>query len=366
MDKIASIPRYNRLHDISPSNVASSVVVGISRVAAQATLKLSLALSVGLFAMPALRTGAAGIASVNQTKGHAVANGAVGDELPQLIETPAVVLSPLRLSQPYPVSDARKVFEFQFSTGAFSRFNEVLRNLVVGIASETSLTARELFKVALSRPRAAPLQVGSQLGIALAGRFYKRAAIVVAIRVGRQVFDAEVYTERARRFLRRLVSKLAVQVDVPLALLSPDELPTLDTLSSAQEVPLIPADLERDREPPVNRGQRDNFVLDFDAEDALVIVNRGGLEAAGTFPLALADSRYSPDRKVGTQAKLSPYVLVGQLLQGKLREVLLRSSDSQNMVARCRKSVYRPAQALSLARSGYQFAADAQEAHNYG
>jgi hypothetical protein len=364
--------RYNRLHDISPSNIASSVKVGISRVAAQATFKLRLALAVGFLAVPARRRGARRVASVNQTKRHAVTNGAILHKFPELVEAPTVVLSPtltlklrtLRLSQPYPVTNATQIFELQFSAGAFSRLDEVLCNLVVGITPKTRFFTRNFLQPTLSRTSAALLQART---VAL-----KLLALVLnlcprkrfAVGGGGNLSDTKVYAERTRRFLGRFVSKLALQVDVPLALLPSDKLPALNGERGAQEVPLIPADFEWDREPTINGGQGDSFVLDLDREDALVIVNGRGLETPCSLALALPDSSYSPHRKVGTKPKLSPDVLIRQLLEVVLVKTLRFPGNSQDVVTRRCKSINRPAQTLGLTRLGYQFATHAQEGHS--
>jgi hypothetical protein len=315
--------------------------------------------------MPARTTGARGVASVNQAKRYAVTNGTVLYKRSQLVEAPTVVLSPLRLSQPYPVANTRKVFELQFAPGAFSRFNEALRNLVVGIAPETRFSTRNLLQPTPSRAGTAFLQARTVALELLAGLFNVGSRKRFAVGGGGYLRYAEVYAQCARRLRRRFVGKLALQVDVPLALSASDKLSALDREGGAQKVPLIPADFERDSQPPVNRGQRNGFVLDLDRKDTLVVVNRGGLEAACALPLALPDSGYGPDRKVGAKAKLRADVLVGQLLEMVLVKALRLPSDSQDVVARRRKSVYCPTQAFGLTWLGYQLAAHAQEGHNY-
>jgi hypothetical protein len=321
-----------------------------------------LAFSVGFLAMSAFIACARGIASANQTKHHTVPDGAVLNKTSQLEKAPTAVPSPLRLSQPYPVPDAAQIFELQFSTGAFSRFNEMLCNLVVGVFSKACFSTSYLLQPALSRPRAALLQARavSQVLLALVLDFYARKRFT--IRSSGDIGYTEVNTEQARRLLWCFIGKLALQVDVPFALTA-HKLAALNTLSSSQKVLLIPAYLHRDGQAPVHSSQRNGFIFNLDAQDALVIVNRRGLETARALAFAFADSGYGPDCKIGAKTKLAPYVLVRQLLQGELRKVPLCPSDSQNVVARCRELVNRLAQALRLTQGGYQLTANAQEGH---
>lgn len=359
MDGTTSNPRYNRLHDISPSNVAGGIVVGISRIAAQTALKLRLTFSVGPFAMSTHRTGARRVASVNQTKRHAALDGAVFHKLSQLVEAPTAVLRPLRPSQPYPFADARKVFELQLASSAFGRFNEVLGNLVVGIAAESRLFPRDLLESALGRTGAALLQARTVALVLPAFVLDLSARKGFAVGGSSKLHYAEVNTQSALGFFWRFILKPALQMDVPLALSASDKLTPLNGESGAQKVPLIPADFEGDSQPAIHSRERDGFVGNLDAQDALVVVNRSSLKSTRPLAFALANSGYGPHRKVGAEAKLSPNILVGQLLQGELGEVLPFSGDLQNVVTRRRKPVDRPAQALGLTRLGYQLATHA-------
>lgn len=363
MCRLRHNPRYNWLHDLSHSDVLGGVVVGVSRVAAQATPKLRLVLSVGLLAMSTRTTRAASVTSVDQAKRYAVTNGAVFDKLPQLEKAPTAVLSPLRLFQPYPVADAREVLELDFASGAFSRFNEVLGNFVVRVGSKAILFSRHFLQSALSRRGAALLQVRTMVKELLPLLFDLSARKGLTVGGRRNLGDAKVNAERTRRLLRRLVGKPALQMDVPLSLLASDKLPALNGEGGTQEVPLIPANFKRDGQSPVYRCQRERFIPDLDAKDALVIVNTGRLKAARSLSLPFPDPSNSPHSQVRRQSKLSTDVAVGQLLEGELVERIRFPRNPQNVVARRRKSVHGPAQAFGLTRLGYQLTAHAQEGH---
>lgn len=353
--------RYNWLHNLSHSNIARGVVVGVYRVAAQATLKLRLALAVSFLAMPALRIGAGRIASVNQTERYAVTNGAVLNKTSQLEKAPTAVLSPLRPSQPYPVTNPAQILELQFASGAFSRFNEVLCNLVVRVGSETSFFPRYFFQSALSRTRAALLQTRAVVKELLPLLFYLGSAKNFAVGSRSYLGNTKVYAKRAVRLSRCFVGKLALEMDIPTTFLPSNKLPALNRLGSFKQVSLVVTDGERHFQPPVNRSQAHRLI--FKGQDALVVVNRRGLKAACTLPLSLADPSDSPHCQVSRQAELRADVVVGQLLEAELVKAVRLPCYFQNVVTRRCKSVNRAAQALGLTRGGLNFTAHAQEGY---
>jgi len=229
MNRLRFNPLYNWRLDGRHSYVLGSIKIGVCRVVAQATLKLRLAFAIGLFAMPALATRPGSIGRVNQTKRHAVTNGAVLNKTQELVERPSYVLSPLRLFRPYPLIDAAQVLELYLSGGAFSRFNEVLGNLVVPVSPKTGLSTRDFFQPAFSRAGAALLQARAVVKELLALRFNLCARKRLAIGGGRYLSEAKVNAERTCRLGGRFISKLALQMNVPTSgLLSSDELPALD------------------------------------------------------------------------------------------------------------------------------------------
>ena len=354
-------PLYNRRLDGRPSNVASSIKVGISRVVARATLKLCLAFAVAFFAIPTRATSARGIASANQTKRYAVSNGAMFDKLSKLVEAPTAVLCPLRLPEPYPFAYTRKVFEFYLASGALSRFNEGLSNLVVGIASKTRLFTRHFLEPSFGAASPAHLQTRAVRLKLSALLFYLSATKRFTFRGGSNVFNPEVYSERTVRFLWRCIFKPALEVDIPFALCTSNKLPALNGLRGAEQMPLIVTDSQRHLQATINGREAKHLV--FERKDALVVVNRSGFEAARALALTLTYASNRSDCKVRTQSVPLTNIRVAELLQRELGKVVLCPRYLQYVVTcRC-KCIHRAAQAFGLTRSGLNLAAHATEGH---
>ena len=348
---------HDGLHDGSPSYVLSGVNIRMSGVAALDTAKRSLRLPVSSLPAPATGAGARGVGRVNERERYAIPDAPVFDKLPKLGKGPSRVLCSPRLSEPCPLSDVRQVFKLDAPRGAFSRFNKSFCDAVVFVFAKASLTTREFFEVPLSRFRTLALERRPKGSVPLPGRFDFGTAVAVAIGVGCKVFNAKVHAQSAVRRSRCFIGKAALQVDVPLAFLPSDELPALNRESGFEQVPLIVADSERHLKPTVYRRQTKRLILN--RQDALVIVNRRSFEPTCTLPLPLADPSDSPNREVSRQPELSPNIVVRRLLQSELVEGVQFPRNSQNVVARRRKSVNRAAQALRLTRARLNFAAHA-------
>lgn len=354
-------PRNYRLQDISPGDIPCSVYVSMFSMTARLTKKLSLAFAVALVAMSTHRTGTGRVARVNQAKRHAITDAPVCNKLPKLVEAPTMMLCPLRLSKPCPIPNTAQIFKLDFSGCALCRFNEGSSNLVVGVASKTCFSTCYFLESTFSRTCAARLQACSVVLILLAFSFNIRTRKAHAVRGGGDVIHAKVYAQSSVRFLRRLVSKAALQVDIPLAAPPSNELTTLDRLSGSKQVPLVVTNRQRHLEASVNGSQAKHFV--FKAKNTLVIIYRRCLKATRALPFALTDPCNSSNSKVGAQVMPLPNIRVAEFLQGKLRKVVFGSRYLKHVITRGRKSINGAAQAFGLTRTRLDFAAHATEGH---
>ena len=94
----------------------------------------------------------------------------IGDEDPQLVEGPTVTTAPLRFLPGFLVgalADARQLFQGDGTTGAEGRANQVLADLVVGLALKTGFTPRQPCQ---KLPASAPRTSGAFRGFPLQGR----------------------------------------------------------------------------------------------------------------------------------------------------------------------------------------------------
>jgi hypothetical protein len=93
--------RDNRLHDNSPRDIDSRVVVRRCSVSTGHTEEVRLTLAIGFFTVSALMTGAACIARINDMHLHPSQSGFIGKELAKLSKGPRTMARALRPSQPF-------------------------------------------------------------------------------------------------------------------------------------------------------------------------------------------------------------------------------------------------------------------------
>lgn len=187
--------RYDgRVDKRPPADILRSIGVRGHNKPAGLTDELSLALAVGLFAMPALRARAARVAWVNRYCCNSGELGFVLDKSAKLSKGPLAMSRTLRPSNRGPLADALQVFE-TYSSVAFCGFRyEPLRDYVVGVALEAPLFARELLKVALGRFRTRSLELGADTFVALARLLNLLRGVCVTIGVSNDVDHSEVNT----------------------------------------------------------------------------------------------------------------------------------------------------------------------------
>lgn len=120
--------------------------------------KLIPGLPVGLLAMPANATSAAGVAGVNGNDRHTDGNRLVGDERAELIERPTLHAIPLRLASGSPRADAGQVFDRDGTLRVFGLGNDSLTDAVVLVGPESTLLLSDLAEPAACRLGAALVQ----------------------------------------------------------------------------------------------------------------------------------------------------------------------------------------------------------------
>ncbi len=355
-------PQVRACYSAPATDIDSREVVGVPNEAARPTHKLCLRYAVGFLAVPTGGAGAGSIARVNEGQGYSGAFGLVPELLAQVEKRPAMQGGTLRLSQPYPSTDARKVFQGNAASGAFSLFHNAFAERVVGMVGKTGLLAAELFQAALSPLGGLLLELLAKAAVAVADAVQVRTRVAFAVGVRRYLDDAQVNPEHSRGGQDGRVVELAPQVDVP-RIAAPHQLAALDAFGGAKQMALIPGDVHRDFGPPVHGAEADHLVPDVHRKDALVVVNRRSLEAASPVALALSHAGNGPDSKVGAEAVGFPKLAVHQFLKGELVPGVLPTRHLQSVVAGIRKLVHRAGQLFGCARIGYQFASHGQEGH---
>ncbi len=357
-----SYPRV-RLDDNSPArNVASRNVVCGPRVPAGYATKKRLRWTVGPLSVPTGGTLPGSVTGIDKDHRYSSPLRFVLDLLDQVTERPAMQRSPLGLPEPYPFANPLEVFQGNTAPGALSLGYDAFADTVVEVVGEAPLFARKLFQTTLGRLGALLLQLLPESPVAVSDRVQVLARVGLAVRVGGDVDDTQVDPQEALRVKDGRILILAPQVDVPGAP-PPDQLTTLDAFGSAKQLALILSDMHGDFHSPVRGGEADHFVRKVHREDALVVVNAGGLEAFCLTPLTLANPGDGPHSEVSGETKPLPKLMVDRAVEGELIPQVVPTGYLQGVVAGIGELVHRASELLSRTRIRYQFAPHRQEGH---
>lgn len=154
--------------------------------------KFRLALTVGLVAVAALATSAAGIARVNQDDGNASQFRFVGDELAELAERPAGVPSPLLLPNRCPFADASQVLEADAAPGALGGSDDLFTDAVVLVSAEEGFLSSGAAETLLSSAGAGGFQPAPLALVLPPGALNSGACEYLRVTAGGEIGDAEI------------------------------------------------------------------------------------------------------------------------------------------------------------------------------
>ena len=229
----ATISRINRPVDIGPScNVRRADDIGVSGVPTALTNKLSLRLTVALFAVSALWTSTASVSRINRLKRDAREPTFVLEKSPEFKKRPACQVIPHRFFNLYPFGYPCQIFSSDAQTVVFSGGNDSLTDHVIYVFGKTGFFARKLLKLALSRLRTALLQAFAKASILTAYPFNLCAAVGLTIRGRCNFYNTHINAKvalnlfrcRVRDAARRQKKELTPDVNqVRLALLELQE-----------------------------------------------------------------------------------------------------------------------------------------------
>ncbi len=155
-------PRYNGQVDGYPiSDIQSSNGISRSREPATDTRKKVSIRSIQFGNGMAMRTFLRSISRVNINEPYTGKVGFVFNKIPELVETPRVVSASLRLSNGCPLPDTSQIFNGNQGFGVFCLSDNLLRDTVVNVPVESSLTFPDLLQMAFRRLRSDPLKCRS-------------------------------------------------------------------------------------------------------------------------------------------------------------------------------------------------------------
>src|SRR5262245_41664069 len=238
--------------------------------------------------MIAFRTSLARVTRVYWLHFHSGQRRLVFNIASQLRKCPLTHAISLLLPEPYPASDAFKVFDGHSSSGVCSFRNDPLCNPMVGIRFKSSLSTGERFQFSFSVqwPKACSfllcrfsLKRSFHFFIMLSCSFHIISLMRLAVAVNCEIYDAEIHSDEIGRRLRRHIGRLNGHKQKPLAVLALYQIAL--AVFSVESLGLILAHDNRNDGSAFERQQR-NTVNSFESHQALVIRN------AGVFPEARA------------------------------------------------------------------------------
>ncbi len=188
-------PTISRVDIGFGSQVESRVLIGVRGEIAVLAQKLSLALTVGLRAVAALRTGSAGVARVNEDHANAGQMRLVRHERLKLMKSPAGMLRPLLTINRDALPNALEIFKNDYGSGAFGFSNEFLADPVILVSTKVTLVSPDLTQSAPGRLGADVVQSGPPLDVALPDLFHLLPGENLAGGIGSQIHDTKVYPQ---------------------------------------------------------------------------------------------------------------------------------------------------------------------------
>lgn len=214
--------------------------------------------AIRLLTMATLTARAAGIPRVYQMQRHASPGGFVGEELAQLEEGPGMPLVALFVANRYPFSNPTQVFESQCLARDESFEYQGLRDTVIDVFLKAALTARILAQTAFGVLRVDLLQPLAPGVVALASLLHLSITKRLALAIGGEIDDAQVYAQRVAHSLRfaRCCAALG-DVQVVHATL-PDQISPANCPSVVdQHLMLARAEQQTADDAPIQRIERD-------------------------------------------------------------------------------------------------------------
>ena len=295
------------------SDVHSGIPIGIHDHVAACTGKLETRAKP---TMPTPMAGLRGISRINQDDRHASRLRLVRHELPQLVKRPTVVMVALSFADFRALSDAIQVLQGNLSLCGCCGRDELLTDPVVDRSHVTCLSAGEPFQKPFGFFRAFALKRTSDFGIVGTEPLDLCGFVRVLIGIHGHTPSAKINAQRPswRVGNRGRTFELDMQEERTIA--------SFDQRGTGRGVALKPPFLvvtKRGLKPHamIEQRQAKGPVPRAEAEDALVIVNRGGLEGrvrSGFDLQCRTHPRNGPNRQVGRQAKAAAHLHVAGML----------------------------------------------------
>ena len=321
-------------YDGPASNYASRVGVGIRAVPTSKASEPIASLAVGLLGMSADAALPGSIARVDETDSDSRTLGLVSDLALQVGESPRVQGASLRPGSSDPCADAIEFLEGDAASGAFGSSDDLFGNYVIHVRSKAGFLAAALLEQPLRALGPFGLELLSQPKGSTTKRVEMRAAEVLAVAGGRDVYDANVDAEPAESLTLFGVGNVDGDEQVELAV-AKNQI-GFAALVLEQSALMVPAD---ERNPLATSDGPDVGGILSPRQDARVVGD--GAERSKRSPgelvelVAIRDLCDATDDHLrGQIIESSASVVVRELVEIELAEALRRPCAIRNPVAR--------------------------------
>lgn len=305
-------------------------------------------LTIGFRNKATLRTGARGISGVNQHCYYTCEPGFIHNKEPQLTESPRVLLSPLSFPNRDAVSDVGEVFKGDSPTAVFGLCNNTLGNHVVGVGSESLLLPGTLFKKSLGLFGTIGLKFSTQFGMALSHAVHLPSRVGLAVRIGSDINNAQVNTQKAIRYIGRWLRGINHSCQIKDAI--------AENEVGLSNLPINPHFLicsysNRDNLPAV-KSKNGDLIQSLPGENALVIDHsRMRIEEVLRFSIhlvALRNFGYRSHCHLSRKFVVLAKVIIGEVMKVILPECATFKSNLGCVIAGFVKPLHRLKESLML------------------
>src|SRR5262245_12399487 len=269
--------------------------------------------------MPMLTTQMAGLGRrrwIDKHQRHTHCRSFVGHELPQLEEAPTLVTVPMRLADLGPLPYARQIFTGNLALGSDSLVDELLADGVVDRSHVATLSSRQPVQQPIGFLCAFGLERTSDFGVVGTQPVNLGSFIECGIRIDGHAASTKINPQRACRYRRSRsrTPELDMQKERAIA--------AFDQHSTGQRLPfepsfLVVAQCRRKAYTAVEQRQTKGPVPLAQAEDALIVINRGGRKRRVGFALDLQRGPHpsdSTDSQVCRQTKALAHLIIRLIL----------------------------------------------------
>jgi len=237
------------------------------------------------------------------------------DELPELIESPAMLFASLSLRNRHPLPDTLKIFEGDHGRGVFGFRNQLFGDAVVHVPTKPGLSTREFLEMTFGAIGPTALKIGLEVIYLGSNGLDTVTRELFAGRINGNVLDPEIDADNTNRFYLRRLGNFDDDAEI--------ERSSFENEVGLSSDPIEPgfvvlADDNRDFYPAFESQER-NEIETFPGHESLIVDDRS-VRIEGRFDrfvslVGFAGLRDSSDRHLSGEVKLFPNRIINDLLQ---------------------------------------------------